>query len=198
VNQQVGTAGRKPRLVIMGRQGAGKGTQCAFLENHYEIQHLSTGDVLRGAVAEGTELGVQAKAIMDAGGLVDDDLMRALVADRIGDADEADGYLLDGYPRTIAQAEALLEMAAPRGIDACINLDVPLDEVRTRMVARGREDDTPEAIDRRLELYEQETAPLLSWFEDKSLLLTVDGLGDVNEIASRLSDALDAFMAAKA
>ena len=194
---QPGGSGLRPRLVIMGRQGAGKGTQCAFLEKHYEIQHLSTGDVLRGAVAEGTELGVKAKAIMDSGGLVDDDLMRDLVADRIADAEESEGYLLDGYPRTPAQADALLEMAGPRGIDACINLDVPLDEVRTRMMARGRDDDTPDAIDRRLELYEQETAPLLSWFEEKNLLLTVDGLGDVNEIASRLSDSLDAFMAAK-
>ena len=185
----------RPRLVIMGRQGAGKGTQCELLSTHYSIDHLSTGDVLRGAVADGSELGTKAKGFMDAGDLVPDELMTDIVASRVGGDNGAGGFLLDGYPRNVGQAEALVDITAPDGLHACVNLDVPETVVRERMMARGREDDTPEAIDRRLELYAQETAPLFDFFESKGLLVVCDGEGEVEEISARVIAAIDATLA---
>lgn len=181
----------RPRLVIMGRQGAGKGTQCELLAAHYGIDHLSTGDVLRAAVAEGSELGVKAKAFMDAGDLVPDELMTDIVASRVGGDKGAAGFLLDGFPRNVGQAETLVEITAPDGLHACVNLDVEESVVRERMIARGREDDTPEAIDRRLQLYAQETAPLFDFFDSKGLLVVCNGFGEVEEISTRLISSID-------
>ena len=184
-------------LVILGRQGSGKGTQAARLVEAYSPIHVSTGDMLRAAVAAGTELGLQARALMDAGDLVGDDLINGIVSERLAQPDVAEnGFLLDGYPRTPDQAAAmevfLVEAGTP--LDAAVNLDVPVDEVTARMVARGRADDTEEAIRRRLALYESETAPLLAWFADRGLLDVVDGLGDVNVVFGRLADVIDGRM----
>ncbi len=180
------------RLVIFGRQGAGKGTQCVNIVNTYGVAHISTGDVLRAAVAAGTEMGRKAKAVMDAGDLVGDEIMNGIVADRLQEPDAAGpGFVLDGYPRTRAQAEALMEILGDDELDAVINLAVPLDEVTARMKNRGREDDTDEAIARRLELYEQETRPVLEFFEERDLLITVDGLGTEEEVSSRLIAAIN-------
>jgi adenylate kinase len=180
------------RLVIVGRQGSGKGTQCARLVAQYGTVHISTGDMLRAAVAAGTELGQKAKALMDVGELVPDDIMNGIVEERLGQDDVvANGFLLDGFPRTPAQAETLERIVGPGGLDVAINLDVPVDEVTARMLARGRADDTEASIRRRLELYEQETAPLLSWFASRGLLATIDGLGSEGEVFARLVAAIE-------
>lgn len=178
------------RLVVFGRQGAGKGTQCVVLAEHYQAVHISTGDMLRAAVAAGTPLGLKAKAVIDAGGLVGDELVLGMLADRLAHADVAGGgFLLDGVPRTVGQAEALLEMTP---IDLAVDLDVPEGVVRERMLGRGRADDTPEAIDKRLALYAAETVPVIDFFAARGLLLTVDGLGTPEEVTERLVTAIDA------
>ena len=185
-------------MVILGRQGSGKGTQSLRLAAQYGCVHLSTGDVLRAAVEAGTELGQQAAGIMNAGGLVGDDIMIPLVAERVAKPDiMAGGVLLDGFPRTADQANGLEAMLAELGqeLTIAINLDVPVEEVTTRMVARGREDDTEEAIARRLSLYEEQTAPLLDWFAERGLLATIDGLGEEDQVFSRLREAIDGRMA---
>ncbi|MCY3962679.1 MAG: adenylate kinase [bacterium] len=179
-------------LVILGRQGSGKGTQAALLAERYGVVHVSTGDMLRAAVAAGTELGLRAKAVMDAGNLVGDDIMIGIVGERLADNDiQAHGVLLDGFPRTTAQADALAEILGGTGPDLAINLDVPIAEVTERMLARGRDDDTEEAISRRLGLYEAETAPLLAWFEERGRLTVVDGLGTEDEVFACLSEVID-------
>lgn len=181
-------------LVMLGRQGSGKGTQAALLAERYGVVHVSTGDMLRAAVAAGTELGLRAKAVMDAGDLVGDDIMIGIVDERLAGADiGAHGVLLDGFPRTTAQADALAAILGGSGPDLAINLDVPIADVTERMLARGRDDDTEEAISRRLELYEAETAPLLAWFEERGRLTVVDGLGTENEVLARLSAVIDAL-----
>lgn len=181
------------RLVLLGRQGAGKGTQALRLADHYGAPHISTGDMFRSAVAEGTELGKRAAEIMERGDLVPDEITIGIVRERLAKDDARDaGFLLDGFPRTVAQAEVLQELAAPLGgLHAVVNIDVPLDEVRERMRQRGREDDTDEAIDRRLELYERETEPLLEFYSGRDLLLVVDGLGTMDEVFDRLVAAID-------
>ena len=179
-------------LVILGRQGSGKGTQAAMLAERYGVVHISTGDMLRAAVAASTELGRQAKAVMDAGNLVGDDIMIGIVGERLeADDIQARGVLLDGFPRTTAQADALAEILGGTGPDLAINLDVPSVEVTERRVARGRDDDTEEAISRRLELYEAETAPLLAWFQERGRLTVVNGLGTEDEVFARLSEVVN-------
>ena len=180
------------RLVILGKQGAGKGTQCELLVERYGIAHISTGDMLRAAVAAGTELGRQAKAVMDAGELVSDELILGIVAERFEEPDTAPGFLLDGFPRTEAQADGLFALLAPHTVDRAIDLDVADDVVTQRMLDRGRADDTPEAIARRLELYEAETAPLRKLFADRGVLVTVDGLGTPAQVHQRIVAAIEA------
>ncbi|MCB0995096.1 MAG: adenylate kinase [Acidimicrobiales bacterium] len=180
--------------MILGRQGSGKGTQAIRLSERYGVVHISTGDMLRAAVAAGTELGLRAKAVMDAGELVSDEIMNGIVAERLTESDvETGGFLLDGYPRTVGQAEALAAAAGDQ-LSLAINLDVPEAEVMTRMKSRGRTDDTDEAIRTRLALYEAETSPLLAWFADRDLLVTVDGLGSEHDVFGRLTSAIDAAM----
>ena len=181
------------RIVILGRQGSGKGTQCAMLVERLGIVHVSTGDMLRAAVAAGTELGRQAEAVMNAGELVGDDIMNGIVAERLAEDDIMEhGVILDGFPRTPAQADALQDIFEAQGVelDVAINIDVPLEEVTARMMARGREDDTEEGIARRLELYEEQTAPLLHWFADHDKLVVVNGLGTEDEVFARVSAVL--------
>ncbi len=179
------------RLILFGRQGAGKGTQCEALIERYGAVHISTGDILRDAVAEGTELGRRAQGYMDAGELVPDDLIVGIVRERLGREDVRErGFILDGFPRTVAQAEALWE-AAEDEIDLAVNLDVPLDEVKARMLGRGRDDDSHEAIARRLELYEEQTVPAIAFIAGKGRLITVDGLGGPAEVSQRLISAIE-------
>ncbi|MFN0092635.1 MAG: adenylate kinase [Acidimicrobiales bacterium] len=183
------------RLVVFGRQGAGKGTQCVRLAEKYGAAHISTGDMLRAAAAEGSAFGAKADGYMRRGELVPDEVITGVVQERLAKPDAAQrGYLLDGYPRTVGQAEALEEMTAPRGIDLAINIEVPLDEVKARIKGRGRADDTDEAVARRLELYERETAPLLEWFADRGKLTTVDGLGSEDDVFARLTKVIDQLL----
>jgi len=181
------------RLVILGRQGSGKGTQCMRLSESYGTIHISTGDILRAAVETQTELGKKAKLIMDAGDLVPDEIINGIVAERIEMKDVLEnGFILDGYPRTSAQAQALEGELLLKGLslDLAINLEVPVDEVTQRMLDRSRADDTEEAITRRLEIYENETAPLLKWFEERKNLVVVDGLGTEDKVFSRLQNVI--------
>lgn len=185
------------RLVIFGRQGAGKGTQCNRIVENYGVVHLSTGDMFRAARDAGTELGNQVAPIMAAGGLVSDELTIAIVRERLAADDiRASGFVLDGFPRTPAQAEALLEMLGEDRLHAVINLDVPLEEVTARMQARGREDDTAEGIAKRLALYDQETVPTIDWFEERDLLINVDGLGTEDEVTARIFKTIDSALTA--
>lgn len=184
------------RLVIFGRQGAGKGTQCNRIVENYGVVHLSTGDMFRAARDAGTELGLQVAPIMASGGLVSDDLTIAIVKERLASEEIKNaGFVLDGFPRTPAQAEALLEMLGDDSLHAVLNLDVPLAEVTARMEARGREDDTADGIAKRLALYDQETVPTIEWFSERGLLVTVDGLGSEDEVTSRLFKTIDSVLA---
>ena len=182
-----------PRIIVLGRQGAGKGTQCARLVDEYGIKHVSTGDMLRAAVAAGTELGQQAEAIMQSGGLVSDEIMNGIVAERLAEADITEhGVLLDGFPRTTVQAETLEKILADQGeeLTAVVNIDVALEEVTARMMERGRDDDTEETIAERLRNYEEQTAPLLDFYAERNKLVVVDGLGEEDEVFARVCGAL--------
>jgi adenylate kinase len=182
------------RLILFGRQGAGKGTQCDYLVEHYGAVHISTGDMLREAAANGTELGRRAKEFMDAGELVPDDVIVGIVNLRIHKPDVVEhGFILDGFPRTLHQAEALWEVAGD-DVDLAVNLDVPLDIVKERMLGRGRDDDTEDAIARRLEIYEDETGPAIRFIEAKGHLIGVDGVGTPDEVSQRLIKAIDAAL----
>ena len=178
------------RIVLLGPPGAGKGTQANKLFRDYGLVQLSTGDMLRSAVQEGTELGLKAKSIMDSGGLVTDDVVNGIVAERLAKDDvQNSGFLLDGYPRTVGQATELKKLVGD-SLKLAINLDVSIEEVTQRMMSRGREDDTPEAIARRLELYEAETAPLIEWFENENILCVIDGLGTEIEVHRRVIEEI--------
>ncbi len=211
------------RLVLLGRQGAGKGTQCVRLSRHYVVPHISTGDMLRSAVREGTEFGLKAKEIMDRGELVSDEVMGGVVDERLDRDDTRHrGYILDGFPRTVGQAELLAKITASEPLDLVIDLVVPTEVVLERLASRRvcsdcganyslsappkygwvcdncggdvvqRADDTPEAIQKRLDLYERETAPLIAWYAERDLLAEVDGLGTAEEVTARLIAAIDA------
>ncbi|HJP16048.1 MAG TPA: adenylate kinase [Acidimicrobiales bacterium] len=177
-------------LIIFGRQGSGKGTQSLMVTEEFGSVHISTGDMLRAAIEQATEFGLQAKTVMDRGELVSDEVISGIVAERLGQSDVMQqGFLLDGVPRTLGQAESLIAVleGLDLSLDLVLNLEVPIDEVTSRMMSRGREDDTEEAIARRLGLYEQETAPLLEFFSEKGVFEVIDGLGSETEVFERLN-----------
>lgn len=213
-------------VILLGPPGAGKGTQAAWLSERYELAHLSTGDMLREAVAAGAELGKQAKAVMDAGKLVSDELMIKLVEQRLGQPDAAKGFILDGFPRTRAQAEALDGLLAERGarLDAVLEIAVDDDALVDRISGRfscarcgagyhdrykptktpgvcdvcgsseftRRADDNAETVRARLDAYNAQTAPLLPYYRQQSVLKTVDGMGSIDEVSRAIERALDA------
>ncbi|MFO1352541.1 MAG: adenylate kinase [Gammaproteobacteria bacterium] len=181
------------KAVLLGAPGSGKGTQAESIVRKYRISHISTGDLLRAEVAAGSALGKKAKAIMEAGGLVSDDIMLAMIEERLGRDDVQNGFLLDGFPRTLNQAEALDALLARLGqpLDAVIFLDVDYGEITKRLLARRRADDTEATIRKRLEVYEAQTAPLIDFYKAKGNLRTVKGVGEIHEIAERLFKILD-------
>ncbi len=179
-------------LVVLGRQGSGKGTQCEMLAEAENIVHISTGEMLRSA--GDTELGKKAKTLMEAGELVGDDLMCELVAERLSEDDVAEtGAILDGFPRNPIQAEALQGILEGLGcsLNLAINIEVEEDLAIKRMLGRGRHDDTLEAISRRLEIYEEQTQPLIEWFNQKGLLVNIDGSGTEAEVYELFSAAIN-------
>lgn len=186
------------RLLIVGPPGAGKGTQATRIAEAYGIPTISTGDIFRANIKNETELGLRVKAIVAGGDYVPDSLTNELVTDRLAEDDAAEGFLLDGYPRTPDQVRYLEELLSSKGqkLDAVLQLVADQDEIverlRKRAIEQGRSDDTEEAIRHRQEVYLRETAPLLEMFREQDLLIEVDGLGTVEEVADRIRTALDA------
>ena len=187
------------RLLILGPPAAGKGTQSARLLETYSIPAIATGDIFRQNIKDETPLGVEVKAIVDAGDYVPDSLTNALVKSRLEEQDALDGFLLDGYPRTLEQVYYLdgLLAAKSRSLDAVIQLVADQEEVvarlRKRALAQGRTDDTEEAIRHRQQVYSRETTPLIAVYRDRDLLIAVDGLGEIDDVSSRIAEALSSL-----
>jgi adenylate kinase len=185
------------RIVFVGPPGAGKGTQAKRLIDHLSIVHLSTGDMLRQARADGTELGRKAAEYMDSGGLVPDELVVGIVVERIGQPDCRGGCLFDGFPRTMVQAETLDAELEKRGtpLDLVLELKADPAELSRRMLERaeieGRADDTPETIANRMQVYQKQTAPLLDHYRKQGKLVSVDGMGTPDEVFQRIREAVD-------
>jgi len=211
------------RLLVLGKQGAGKGTQAVRIARHYGVPHISTGDMFRAAAAAGTSFGLRANEYMTRGELVPDDVVIGVVAERLAKDDAQDqGFVLDGFPRTRVQAEELQRLLGPSGLDAAVDIDVPTDVVIDRISGRRvcstcgatyhvnappkkpwvcdkdggdvvqREDDTPEAVTKRLEFYEKDTRPLLDFYDGLGLLVTVDGVGEPDDVFDRIVDGVEA------
>jgi adenylate kinase len=185
---------RGPRLVILGKQGAGKGTQGERLAAYYSIQHLSTGQLFRDSAEVGVKAGVEAKEYMDRGELVPDEIVVEVVEERFQNPREVEpGFVLDGFPRTENQAEELDRILGPdQALDLVLDLEIPTRLAIERLLGRGRDDDTEESIERRLELYDQETKPLVDRYRERGLLVAVNGVGDEDEIHRRIVEAIEA------
>ncbi|MEO7478174.1 MAG: adenylate kinase [Lysobacteraceae bacterium] len=185
------------RLVLLGAPGSGKGTQATRLRDHYRVPHISTGDLLRAAVKAETPLGLQAKVVMESGALVSDDIVLAMLEERLSQGDTGDGYILDGYPRNLVQANSLDGLLARLGqpVERAIQLDVDTELLIARIAGRskaeGRADDTPEAVRTRLEVYERQTAPVIEFYRHQQKLTSVDGVGSMEDVFDRIVEALD-------
>lgn len=179
------------RLVLVGPPGAGKGTQAERLAERLEVPHISTGDLFRANLKAETPLGVEAKKYMDAGELVPDEVTVAMVRERFAQPDAARGFILDGFPRTAPQAEALGTLLSDEGLalDAVVEFSIADDVVVERLLSRGRSDDTEDVIRRRLQVFRDDTSPLLEFYADK--LVSVDAVGQVDEVTERVTKALD-------
>lgn len=190
------------RLVLLGAPGSGKGTQASRLKSELAVPHISTGDMLRAAVAAGTPMGLQAKAVMAAGQLVSDDILLGMLQDRLRQADAAAGFILDGYPRNLAQAGALDQLLDKIGqpLDAVVKLEVPSETIlarcEIRYKAEGRADDNPDTVRKRLAIYAEQTAPVADFYARRGKLQVVDGVGELAEVTARVKQALQRESAA--
>jgi len=184
------------RLVLLGAPGSGKGTQAEVLKAELRVPHISTGDLLRAAVKAGTPLGLKAKAVMESGQLVSDEIVLAMLEERLAEPDAAAGFILDGYPRNLAQCEALERLLARIGqpLEVAIRLEVPNELIVERIAGRaakeGRKDDTPETVRERLRVYTEQTEPVAGHFAAIGKLKSVDGVGELAEVSRRILDAL--------
>ena len=184
------------RLILLGAPGSGKGTQATRLKDHLQVPHISTGDLLRAEVAAGTPLGLAAKEVMARGELVSDDILLGMLESRFSRPDTANGFILDGYPRNLAQADALgtLLQRLAQPLDAAVQLDVPtellVERIAGRAKAEGRADDSPESVRTRLEVYGNQTAPVIDYYRNKGVLTVVDGVGGLEDVFARIVSAL--------
>ncbi len=184
------------RIVLLGAPGSGKGTQAKLLSKEMNIPHISTGDLLRAAVTEGSELGLQVQEIMSAGQLVSDSIMLGLIEQRLAQDDAANGFLLDGYPRNLIQAKALdevlerLEMPVDEAIDIAVDNEQVVSRISKRAELEGRSDDTEEVVRRRLQIYEEQTAPVSAHYSQHGVLTQILGVGTIEEVFARISGAL--------
>ena len=186
------------RLILLGAPGAGKGTQAQFICEQFKIPQISTGDMLRTAIKDGTELGLKVKEIMNSGGLVSDEIVLGMLEERLARPDTAKGFILDGYPRNLAQADALDGLLARLGqpLDAVVKFEVPNEVIvgrcEIRYAAEGRADDHPETVRKRLAVYAEQTAPVAGFYQARGRLVVVDGVGPVDEVFQRIVSALPA------
>ena len=184
------------RLVLLGAPGSGKGTQAARLKEYLQVPHISTGDLLRAEVAAGTPLGRQAGEVMARGDLVSDDILLGMLKDRLSRTDARHGFILDGYPRNLAQADALAALLAELGqpFDAAVQLAVDNEQIIARLAGRaqaeGRADDTPESVRHRLKVYDEKTAPVIEFYRQHGQLTVVDGVGSLDEVFTRILEAI--------
>jgi adenylate kinase len=184
------------RLVLLGAPGSGKGTQATRLREHLQVPHISTGELLRAAVAAGTPLGLQAKAVMAAGNLVSDEIVLGMLEDRFQQPDTGNGFILDGYPRNLAQANALDALLTRIGqpMDIAVQLDVGtellVERLAGRAAAEGRADDSPDAVRTRLKVYDQQTAPVVDFYRNQGKLAHLDGVGSLDDVFTRIIEAI--------
>lgn len=182
---------RSVRLLFIGPPGAGKGTQAQRVAERLGIPHVSTGEMFRHHVANGSELGMKVEAIMAAGDYVPDEITVAMLEQRIGEPEAAGGYILDGFPRTVAQVRSLDDLIGEDGLDKVVVFEVDETELVERMLSRGRADDSSETIRKRFEVYMAQTRPLLDIYDDRGITVSVDGLGEMDEVTDRIVDVLE-------
>jgi adenylate kinase len=179
------------KLLFVGPPGAGKGTQAARVAERLGIPHISTGDMFRDHVSRGTELGVRVDSIMKAGEYVPDEITVEMLRERVAEPDAKDGFILDGFPRTVGQAEALDGLIGRHGLDTVVVFEVEEDALVERLLARGRADDTEETLRTRFKVYQEQTAPLLDIYNARGIIVSIDGIGEVEEVTDRILEALD-------